>query len=213
MFNYTKGNESAQTILDTAQKLFYSKGINKTTLTDIAKSAHVAHSLVSYYFKDKAGIVCMVMQREYSVMLEKAQSIAQTEADTWIVWIYLFAYRYDTDKDFARFFYDYLRFDIGSENIHNSLSQFITLYHHSINVFPTSDGLDIHDYYEYLYYLCHYELLAITEYNKSNRKTNTYLLYGRTMSSWLLLINGKVDRSLVTDYVLTIEKTLLPYLV
>ena len=91
MFNYIEGNESAQTILDTAQRLFYRKGINKTTLTDIAKSAHVAHSLVSYYFKDKAGIVCMVMQREYSVMLEKAQSIAQTEADTWIVWIYLFA--------------------------------------------------------------------------------------------------------------------------
>ena len=156
----------------------------------------------------------MVMQREYSVMLEKAQSIAQTETDTWIVWIYMFAYRYETDKDFAHFFYDYLRFDIGSENIRNSLEQFITLYHHSFNVFPASDDTDIDDYYDYLFFLCHYKLLAITDYNNMpNHKKNSYLLYGRTMSSWFLLVNGNVDRNLVTDYVLKIEKTILPYLV
>ena len=48
--------ERRQEILDTSMRLFYEKGYEKTSITDIAKAMHVAQGLCYRYFASKEEI-------------------------------------------------------------------------------------------------------------------------------------------------------------
>lgn len=206
-------NNTSQIILDAAKRLFYKKGINRTTLTDIARNSHIAHSLISYYFKDKAGVIYAVMQREYQAMARKADNIAESKQDSGIIWLYLFWYKYANEKEYARFFDEYLSFDIKQDNRQSAISQFSILHDSIAGNRQAFAGININDYYDYCYRLYHHMILGITEYHKTNNKNGSFLLYGRTMSVWFLLLNGRMDMDQSLDYILNLEKKIISVLI
>lgn len=81
-----KMNPSKKKVIDAASALFFQKGFNGTSVRNIAEKASVNVSLISYYFKNKQGLL------EYAVMsyyeeyleqiektLEKVQSLSAVE--------------------------------------------------------------------------------------------------------------------------------------
>lgn len=56
--------ERKELILTTSQKLFARFGLNKTTVDEIAKIAHIAKGTVYHYFKSKEEIFIKVIEKE-----------------------------------------------------------------------------------------------------------------------------------------------------
>ncbi len=50
--------QTRQLILDAAYKLFSSKGFEKTSLSDIARAAHVTRGAIYWHFEDKNELLC-----------------------------------------------------------------------------------------------------------------------------------------------------------
>lgn len=61
-----------EALLDTAKELFLSKGLQETSIADIAKKAGVAKGTFYLYFKDKIDLRNILIAHEASVLFEKA---------------------------------------------------------------------------------------------------------------------------------------------
>lgn len=73
----TKEHEERRNeILDTAQKLFYTKGYMKTTINDILKEIGIAKGTFYYYFKSKEEVMYAIINRIVDHDLVIAQRIA-----------------------------------------------------------------------------------------------------------------------------------------
>ncbi len=59
----SKGEHSRQRIIDAADRLFYIKGFNQTSFSDIAEAAGVARGNFYYYFKTKDDILQAVIEK------------------------------------------------------------------------------------------------------------------------------------------------------
>ncbi|MCP8617132.1 forespore capture DNA-binding protein RefZ [Salirhabdus salicampi] len=57
-------------VADTAVQLFYTKGFHGTSVRDIAKKASVNVSMISYYFKNKQGLLEYLVVRYYEEYLD-----------------------------------------------------------------------------------------------------------------------------------------------
>lgn len=68
-------NHSKQKVIDAATSLFFQKGFHGTSVRDIAESASVNVSLISYYFKSKQGLLEYALIEYYETYL---QDIEQT---------------------------------------------------------------------------------------------------------------------------------------
>jgi AcrR family transcriptional regulator len=69
-----KGNmkqEKAESILDTAKKMFGRYGLQKTTLDEIARVARVAKATIYNYFGSKDRVYLEVLRREANEIVEK----------------------------------------------------------------------------------------------------------------------------------------------
>jgi len=55
--------QTRQRILDVSQRLFASRGYDGTGVEHIARQAHIARSLLYYYFKNKEGILQAILER------------------------------------------------------------------------------------------------------------------------------------------------------
>lgn len=74
----TKEHEERRTeILDTAEKLFYSKGYTKTTINDILKEIGIAKGTFYYYFKSKEEVMHAIIHRIVDYDLAVAKRIAK----------------------------------------------------------------------------------------------------------------------------------------
>lgn len=62
-------------ILDTADHLFFSKGYQATTISDIAKKMGVAQGMLYYYFKSKEEILEKLLDRHASSLISEIQNI------------------------------------------------------------------------------------------------------------------------------------------
>lgn len=58
----TKGLENQQKIIQSATELFYQKGYNQTSFTEIAKASGLPRGNFYYYFKSKDDILAAVVQ-------------------------------------------------------------------------------------------------------------------------------------------------------
>ena len=57
-----KGESNRQRIVETADQLFYHKGFNQTSFSDIAEAADLARGNFYYYFKSKDEILHAVIE-------------------------------------------------------------------------------------------------------------------------------------------------------
>ena len=60
-------NERRQEILDTAKKLFFTNGIDNTSVSQIVKTIGVAQGLFYYYFRTKDDVIRAVIDEELHV--------------------------------------------------------------------------------------------------------------------------------------------------
>lgn len=67
-----KQQKKRQKLLETAFELFTSKGINETTIQDIAKEAGVAKGTFYLYFKDKYDLIDKLRRKKIAKLFEEA---------------------------------------------------------------------------------------------------------------------------------------------
>lgn len=72
-----KKQEKEQKLLDTAFKLFISKGINETTIQDIVDEAGVAKGTFYLYFKDRYDIIEAIIERKTVKLFNDAISASR----------------------------------------------------------------------------------------------------------------------------------------
>lgn len=70
-------DERRNEILDTAERLFYTKGYTKTTINDILKDIGIAKGTFYYYFKSKEEVMYAIVNRIVDCDLAVAKRIAQ----------------------------------------------------------------------------------------------------------------------------------------
>jgi TetR/AcrR family acrAB operon transcriptional repressor len=58
-----EAQETRSAILDTAERVFSSRGVSRTSLADIAKAAGVTRGAIYWHFKDKADLFCEMVAR------------------------------------------------------------------------------------------------------------------------------------------------------
>lgn len=64
----TKGETNRQHIVDVADNLFYQKGYNRTSFTDIAETSEIPRGNFYYYFKTKDEILTAVIKHRTTMM-------------------------------------------------------------------------------------------------------------------------------------------------
>lgn len=62
-------------ILDAADKLFFSKGYNATTISDIARKIGVAQGMLYYYFKSKEKVLESLLERYAAALVADVKAI------------------------------------------------------------------------------------------------------------------------------------------
>lgn len=70
-------DERRNEILDTAEKMFYTKGYTKTTINDILNDIHIAKGTFYYYFKSKEEVMYAIINRIVDKDLVVAKRIAK----------------------------------------------------------------------------------------------------------------------------------------
>ena len=73
----TKGSVNRQRIVDAADHLFYSRGYNQTSFSDISDETGIPRGNFYYYFKTKEDILAAVVDArlaEFKVMLKSCES-------------------------------------------------------------------------------------------------------------------------------------------
>ena len=71
---YEKGKETRQKIITVSKELFFEKGYNKTSITEICRTANVMYGTFTYYFKTKIDLVSEI----YANLLMKCFQIAKS---------------------------------------------------------------------------------------------------------------------------------------
>ena len=72
-------DERKNEILDTAERLFHTKGYEKTTINDILKEVNIAKGTFYYYFKSKEEVMDALIERVSLIAMEKVQKVAEAE--------------------------------------------------------------------------------------------------------------------------------------
>jgi len=68
-------NSKAELIVDVAQRLFAKYGFKKTTIDEIAHSAHIAKGSIYYYFDSKEDIFRAVLDKENRLWSQKVREV------------------------------------------------------------------------------------------------------------------------------------------
>lgn len=79
MSNYVKGLETQQIIIEAAKKLFYQKGYEETTFSDICNITGVNRGLITYHFKTKAALANLVFQHYINDSMEQCSKLLAKE--------------------------------------------------------------------------------------------------------------------------------------
>ena len=115
-----KQQHKRQMLLETAFNLFTSKGINETTIQDIAREAGVAKGTFYLYFKDKYDLIEKLRARKAAKLFEDAVQFSRRQEYENFTEQFLMIVDYIIDeltrnKDLLKFIYKNL--SIGGQNI------------------------------------------------------------------------------------------------
>ncbi len=72
--------ERKQEIIETAMLLFEEKGVQKTSMSDIARKLNVAKGLIYYYFRSKDELISYVIEAFSMVVDEEIRKIMKDDA-------------------------------------------------------------------------------------------------------------------------------------
>ncbi|HLR08417.1 MAG TPA: forespore capture DNA-binding protein RefZ [Bacillota bacterium] len=75
-------NLSKQKVIDAASELFFQYGFHGTSVRDIAKRASVNVSLISYYFKNKQGLLEHAIIQYYEAYLQMIETVSNQATAT-----------------------------------------------------------------------------------------------------------------------------------
>lgn len=67
----SKNNRKRQIILRAAQEVFFEKGLNSATITEIAKKAEVTDSIIYHYFKNKEDLLFCALDLQLKTSLDE----------------------------------------------------------------------------------------------------------------------------------------------
>ena len=76
-----RSRDRRQNILAAATKLFGEKGIDRTSLTDIAATAKVPLSSIYDYFEDKTALVLRVPEENFAALYERTEPLLRRGGD------------------------------------------------------------------------------------------------------------------------------------
>jgi len=72
-------DERKNEILNTAEKLFHSKGYEKCTVNDIIKEVAIAKGTFYYYFKSKEEVLDAVVSKNTDIVMSRAEEILKKD--------------------------------------------------------------------------------------------------------------------------------------
>ena len=72
--------ETREIILDVAERLFYGKGYEVTSMSQIQKEAGIARGTLYYHFESKEDILDEVIRRQGDIMFANAKKISQDKS-------------------------------------------------------------------------------------------------------------------------------------
>lgn len=75
-------DERRSELITTAQQLFFTKGYERTSISDIVKTVGVAHGTFYYYFESKAIILEAIVKQMVEQIITKLQEIITEESIT-----------------------------------------------------------------------------------------------------------------------------------
>jgi TetR/AcrR family transcriptional regulator len=64
-------------IIDAAEVVFADRGIEETTLGEVARQARLSRGLIYFYFKDKEDLICAVSQRSLRLLHDRFEAAAE----------------------------------------------------------------------------------------------------------------------------------------
>ena len=77
----TKGSANRQRIVDAADRLFYSRGYNQTSFSDISDETGIPRGNFYYYFKTKEDILSAVVEARVSEFAQLLEQCTQGSSD------------------------------------------------------------------------------------------------------------------------------------
>ncbi|MDP4143358.1 MAG: TetR/AcrR family transcriptional regulator [Bacillota bacterium] len=80
-------------IIDAAERVFFSKGINDTTMDDIAKEAELSKGTLYLYFKNKVDLIFAAKLRGYSILKSMFEEVLASK-DTGLNKVLALGYTY-----------------------------------------------------------------------------------------------------------------------
>lgn len=111
---YNEKMETKDIIVDTATKLFYQLGYNKTTLRKIAESCGYSHTALFTYFKNKGEIAKALQINYLDVLVAHTESFLKShqnpESDPLMAFFYYWYVHFSflkRDRHFANFYFEY----------------------------------------------------------------------------------------------------------
>lgn len=112
-----------QQLLETAFDLFTAKGINETTIQDIAKEAGVAKGTFYLYFKDKYDLIEKLRRKKTAKLFEDAVSFSRSVhhenfTEQLLIIIDHIIDELSNNQDLLKFIYKNLSMGMGIEKIH-----------------------------------------------------------------------------------------------
>lgn len=112
MGKYQNGLETQEKILDACRTLFYEKGYDKTTFSDICKMTGINQSAIHYHFKSKENLLQLI----YSATVKKNNELVEFYSDRstsalakFFFGGELYLYKAYHDAGYRRFFIDAAR--------------------------------------------------------------------------------------------------------
>lgn len=76
-----EAQETRDRILKAAADLFYEKGVNRTTLEDIAEAAGLTRGAIYWHFKNKLDLFSALHQKMHGIFMEHVFAIENIETD------------------------------------------------------------------------------------------------------------------------------------
>lgn len=109
---YESGNKTKNEIVKAAKKLFYKKGLNKTTYADICKEVGIQQGNLHYHYNNKFLLGKIVSDDSNDTIAKEVNSlISNAEDDNFLTFtlnMFVFEYKTFKDKNYWRFTCEFL---------------------------------------------------------------------------------------------------------
>lgn len=124
---YSSGIETENRIYDAARRLFYKKGLSKTTNKEIAEHAFVHKSLVNHYYENKEELFMEIISDGIETIYEYAEKIVSDDPRLLpVMYIICLYHMIISDRKLCRMVNDYFdTFNIRNEKFNEKYVTYI----------------------------------------------------------------------------------------